>query len=297
MNNSIKHIVLSGGGVICFNQLGILKESFKNNLWNYNDITSIWGTSAGSFLAFILCLKYDLETIEEYFVKRPWQNVFKINIESILYSYENKGMLDKSVIIDVFSPLFKASDINIDITMKELFEITKIDLHLFTTKFDTLELIDISHMSYPNWKVIDAIYCSSCLPLLFSPFNDETTGNLYLDGGIIQNYPLKQCIEKYNEPDNTMGIQGKFTDRVCEINNYQEFNLFNYIMKLIDTMVIKLNGDHKSDYSIKHEFLIKMPIFDIYSIYLVTNNKGMREKLIKEGYDCVIHYINLYNDA
>ena len=297
MNDPIKHRVLSGGGIICFNQLGILKESFKNNMWKYDDIISLWGTSAGSFLAFILCLKIDLDTIEDYFIKRPWQNVFKINIENILYSYEKKGMLDKSVIIDMFSPLFKASDINIDITMKELFDITNIDLHLFTTKFDTLELIDISHSSHPNWKVIDSLYCSSCLPILFSPFIDENTGTLYLDGGIIQNYPLKQCIEKYNEQNNIMGIKGNYIDRIIEIDNFQQFNLFNYIMKLIDKMVIKLNGDILNDYSIKYQFLIKIPILDIYSIYLVTNDKQMREKLVKDGYNSVINYINSTNTS
>ena len=120
---------------------------------------------------------------------------------------------------------------------------------------------------------------------------------MYLDGGIIQNYPLKQCIEKYNEQNNIMGIKGNYIDRIIEIDNFQQFNLFNYIMKLIDKMVIKLNGDILNDYSIKYQFLIKIPILDIYSIYLLTNDKQMREKLVKDGYNSVINYINSTNTS
>ena len=68
-------------------------------------------------------------------------------------------------------------------------------------------------------------------------------------------------------------------------------------MKLIDKMVIKLNGDILNDYSIKYQFLIKIPILDIYSIYLVTNDKQMREKLVKDGYNSVINYINSTNTS
>ncbi len=282
----IKHIVLSGGGIICFNQLGVLKTTYERGLWNYDNLASVWATSAGSFLAFILCLKYDWETIEQYFVKRPWQTLFKINLETIINSYQNKGMLDKSVVIEMFKPLVNARDIPIDITMFELFETTQIDLHLFATKYETLELVDISHTTHPHWKVIDAIYCSCCLPLLFCPFTDSATQDVYLDGGIVQNYPLKQCVEYYCEEDATMGIAGDYSVKI-EKSETQEFSLFDYVAKLIDKMVIKLNGYHSATYNIKHNFYIKIPLMDIYSIYLATNDEKMRVKLIQDGVDCV----------
>lgn len=288
----VKHIVLSGGGIICFNQLGVLKTTYERGLWNYDDLTSVWGTSAGSFLAFIMCLKYDWETIEQYFVKRPWQTVFKINLETIINSYQNKGMLDQSVIIDMFTPLFKACDIPININMAELFETTKIDLHLFTTKYETLELVDISHTTHPEWKVVDALYCSCCLPLLFCPFVDAGSQCMYLDGGIIQNYPIKQCLDYYGEAYATMGVAGDYGDRI-EKSEPPQFSLFDYISKLIDKMVIKLNGDQDTAHNIKYQFSIKIPLMDIYSIYLATNDEKMRVKLIQDGIDCANEIIDM----
>jgi hypothetical protein len=45
-------------------------------------------------VAILLCLKFDWETINDYIIKRPWQDVFKIQIQSIFDSYTNRGVFD-----------------------------------------------------------------------------------------------------------------------------------------------------------------------------------------------------------
>ena len=76
----IRHIVCSGGGVTGFSFYGILKECYARGIWKVENIQTIYGTSVGSIFAVILALNYDWQTMDDYLIKRPWQNVFKFNL-------------------------------------------------------------------------------------------------------------------------------------------------------------------------------------------------------------------------
>jgi len=84
----IRHIVCSGGGVTGFSFYGMLKACHSRNLWKFDDIETIYGTSVGSIFSVILALKYDWKTIDDYLIKRPWQNVFKFDLYSIMDSLQ-----------------------------------------------------------------------------------------------------------------------------------------------------------------------------------------------------------------
>ena len=52
----IKHIVCSGGGATGFAFYGIIRETHKKGLWNFDDIETIYGTSVGSIFCFLFIL-------------------------------------------------------------------------------------------------------------------------------------------------------------------------------------------------------------------------------------------------
>ena len=119
----IKHIICSGGGVTGLSFYGALRNLNKKGIWNIEDIESIYGTSVGSLVSVVVSLNYDWKTLDEYFIKRPWGNVFKLDMYTILETFQRKGVFDYNVFIEIFSPLFKGKDISVDITMKEFFEL------------------------------------------------------------------------------------------------------------------------------------------------------------------------------
>ena len=98
----IQHIVLSGGGPIGLAHLGSLKELEQSNIWKFSDLKSVYGTSAGGMLGLLLCLKYDWDTVIDYFVKRPWSNAFKIKPEDVFSIYQKKGILNIQFIEIIF---------------------------------------------------------------------------------------------------------------------------------------------------------------------------------------------------
>ena len=135
----IKHIVLSGGGVTGFSIYGALRESHHSGFWNINNITSIYGTSSGAIISVFICLirlKYDWLDLDNYIINRPWESIFKIDMFSIMNSFEKIGILNIKAIEDIFIPLFKGIDISMSVTMKEFFEINNIEIHIFGSELN-----------------------------------------------------------------------------------------------------------------------------------------------------------------
>ena len=171
--STIRHIVCSGGGVTGFSFYGILKECYSRGIWKFENIETIYGTSVGSIFAVILALNYDWKTMDDYLIKRPWHNVFKFDLFSILDSIDRRGIFGIKTIEDTFSSLLLGKDIPINVTMKEFYDITKIEIHIFTTEIMNFELVDISYKTHPDWRVIDAVYSSCSIPIIFSPLIKE----------------------------------------------------------------------------------------------------------------------------
>jgi predicted acylesterase/phospholipase RssA len=164
--------------------------------------------------------------------------------------------------------------------MKEFYENTGIDVHLFATEFNETTIVDISWKTQPDWTVIESIYCSCCLPFLFSPyFKDDC---IYYDGGVFCNYPLEQCITNENaHPDEILGIK-------TNIRNDQPFNenstLFDYVTHLMKKIINSSNEKIKREkICIKNEIVIDSVDVSLYDIYLAVSNIEIRTHLIEEG--------------
>lgn len=275
----IKHLVISGGGIVGFSFYGLLRETHKDGIWNIDNIQTIYGTSVGSILGVVIALKYDWETIDDYLIKRPWQNVYKFSMDSILLAFRSKGILDKKIIDDTFSPLFKGKDISINVTLKEFFEITNIELHIFSIDINTFNLIDFSYKTHPDWLVTDAVYCSCSLPILFQPLIKDNI--CYCDGGFIANYPVKQCVDNGANPDEIFGMcRNSIFDDTSKIN--ENSTLFDYILNLLYKTIDKVLNIKKM-IAIKKEVFIKCPPLSIYDIYETASSMEKRLELISMG--------------
>ena len=281
-NSVIRHIVCSGGGVTGFSFYGMLRECHKRNLWKLEDIETIYGTSVGSIIAVILALDYDWDTIDDYLIKRPWNNVFKFNLYSIIDSLQQRGIFGMKTIEDTFVPLFSGKDISIDITMQDFYDITKKEIHIFTTDVMRFEVVDISHKTHPEWRLMDAVYASSAIPIIFSPFIKDS--KCYCDGAMLLNYPLDKCIENGAKNDEIIGL--------CNDMNAHDEDIFNESCSLLDYGLIimkKLICAFLSvrEHRIKNEFRITSINMSIYDIVSTTTEIDNRIRLIQEGVDVI----------
>jgi NTE family protein len=277
--NIIKHLVLSGGGVVGFSFYGLLRETSKRGLWDIRNIQTIFGTSVGAIIGVFIALQYDWDTLDDFIIKRPWQNVYKLSMDSFLYAFHNKGILDKKIMEHTFSPLFKGKDIDMNITMKEFYEITKIELHIMTVDINTYDLVDISYKTHPDWIVLDAVYCSCCLPIVFQPIIKDDM--CFCDGGFMANYPVKQCIENGANPDEIFGMcRCSIFDSSSNID--AKSNLFDYILNILYKTISKIlnkNTVHK----IYKEAIVNCPPLSMYDLYETSSSMNKRIELIEKG--------------
>lgn len=281
--DNIEHIVMSGGGICGFAFYGHLREKEKLGIWNISHIQSIYGTSVGALFSILIALKphFEWDILDNYLIHRPWDELFEFNVNRIISSIKNRGLLSQTCIYDIYRPLFSAIDLSLDITMFEFYQFTGIDIHIIVSKIENFTnvsdcsfvLENISYKTHPEWKLLDAVYCSACLPILFQPFIIENS--YYIDGGLLCNYPLSLCIQDQNI-ENTDTILG-----LCASNDSKSSNvetLFDYLLLLLNNMWKKIT--HITREKIKNEIRVSTPTINIKDIYDTAKNPETRRKYI-----------------
>jgi len=276
----IKHIVCSGGGTTGFIFYGLIKESNKQGLWNIENIDSLYGTSIGALIMMTLLLRYDWDVIDDFLIKRPWESVYQVNMYSFLAIFSKKGIFSKTVIRDTVSPLLHGRGLSLDITMEEFFAYSGIELHIFTTEINSFAAIDVCHKTHPEWKLVDALYASCALPVLFPPFTidaGEHTG-CYFDGGILADFPYDACIRS-----------GALQEEIFSINRYSPVNIVLNIessfFNMIETIVYKYINLYSKSVEPKgtYYFIVENCGLSLQMILDVMSNRDERIRLIQEG--------------
>lgn len=276
----IEHLVISGGGHHGLTMYGILKESNKCGFWNIENIKTIYCTSVGTIVAIFIMLGYSWDDLDEYLLKRPWQNVFKVDINTLLNTYDNMGIFDKKIVKELLGSLLMGKGLEINTTLLELHEKTNIEIHFIVCELYNFEVIDISYKTHPQWKVIDAVYCSACLPILFVP--ELIEDKCYIDGGILLNYPLKLCIENLENEDTDciFGIDLKPKMNITSIT--PDSTMYDYIFILLNKIFSRVSSINKS--TIKNEIIINgIPANSAFDIIESLSSYEQRNLHIENG--------------
>lgn len=275
---TIKHLVFSGGGPILLKMLGAIQHLEKQQFLDMNNIESIYGTSAGAMLGILICLKFDWETINDYIIKRPWHDVFIIKVEKIFEAYAKKGIFDSKIIEKCFKPLFDAKDISLNITLKEFFELSKIELHMISFDINEYATIDVSYLNYPDLPLLLALQMTCGIPVLIKPVCIDD--GCYIDGGVSCNYPLNYCINSGKNIDEILGFKNKYAvekNFITETSNIVDF-LLHFLFKAI----LNLNTD-KSQPSIKFEVTCCATYLNISVLHNTFSNIEIRKELFNAG--------------
>jgi predicted acylesterase/phospholipase RssA len=275
----IKHLVIPGGGPTGIKALGALQYLEQNGYWNIDNIETIYATSAGSIISVLLCLKFDWNAINDYIVKRPWNDAFQINIHQIFEAYSKKGLFDHNIAEIFYKPFFNARDISMEITMKEFFELTKIELHLFTLDVNHFELADLSYLTNPDLQLLTAIQMSSAIPILISPVCIDD--KCYVDGGVICNYPINQCILRAENIDEIFGLRNEYNRKETQCVK-KDSTILEYVMHFISTLVNNVSL-RESEKEIPNELVYETDFMNLSNIQLTLSSKETRQALLDTG--------------
>jgi patatin-like phospholipase/acyl hydrolase len=279
---TIKQIVLSGGAYKGFYTIGALKYLADNKFFNVDELEKIYGTSVGALIGCIICLKLNWDDLIDYAVNKPWHKSFSFSVDSLLEIISKKGFMHRGFIEGVFENLLKQSGLNTKSTMLDLFNHSSIELNIFTTNMTTFKLERLSYKTKPDLMIIDAIYQSCSLPFIFQPHYEKE--NCYVDGGVINPYPMNICLKdlKENPEFDTKEILGfKIVDDALEAP-LPSSSIFHFGFYMIYRL-IKENYNYAINEDIEYELIIPSNILSIEAAQNIITSMDERKRLINDG--------------
>lgn len=292
----IKHLVMSGGGPAGLITYGAAKHLHKKGFWKLENIESIYGCSIGACIGIILSLNYEWEWLDDYFIKRPWSKLIHTHTNSLIQSFYEKGFLGEKMVHDIMSPLFKAKDLNPNITFKELYEWNKKEIHIYTTNINTFhfEKIDMSYKTHPELSVVKALCMTTAYPIAFKPICDGDS--CYIDGGLLNNYPLNDCITQTKcNKDDILAFKNIWVTNDTVIN--EESTMFDFMNMIIKKMQREIDTESKQT-EVKHTvrcIIDNMQSFTEWGNAISTEES--RAAIVEKGLyhaDLFLAYINTF---
>lgn len=287
----IKHLVISGGGPNGIKSLGILKELWDQSFWNIKDIQTIYATSAGALVSLLLILDNDIDTIINYVLNRPWHEAYPLDISQFFDIYKNKGFYSNITEI-FFKPFLDSKDLPLTITMQELFEYSRIELHVFSLEINDFKIYDISHKTHPNLSILTAIHMSIAIPIVFAPVCLEN--KCYIDGGMISNYPLQYCLDQHPKPDITE-ILGLRKMTLYEDSNIQnDSNILEFLMKVINKLLDQIDTELKQ-ITIPNEVTFSGYNLNLQTLSNTLYSIDVRKELFNDGINIAKQFLENKN--
>jgi hypothetical protein len=160
-----------------------------------------------------------------------------------------KGMAKLGLLDDIMQPLLESKDLTLATTLSELHARSGIALNVFTMELNTFKKTQLSHVTHPDLPLMDAIKMSACMPVLFQPIIRD--GCCYIDGGIVANYPLHECMQGTQcKDDEVLGLRNEWNRENEGIG--EQSSLMDY-MRFINLQLVRMVNRASPSYSIVHE--------------------------------------------
>lgn len=292
---TIKHLVLPGGGAAGFRLIGALSELHDNGIWNKDDIQSIHSISIGAIISALIALKFDWPTIVEYVIKRPWDNAFQFNLTNIFDIFNTKGFFGTDAFATFYKPFFDTMDISLDVSLKEFFDLTHVELYYYSVELNSYKLTEISYKTFPELSLLKAIQMTAAYPTLISPI--VIGDKCYVDGGLVCNYPINYCCAMVEDKDEIMGFVSSSKKNKQNFVS-SESSIFEYVMFIINKMVHntkeRLEEDNHID--VKYQVPITINTITMSSIQECVISIDKRRELLDEGVNSAKKFIEGLNE-
>ena len=277
---TIKHLVLSGGLYYGLCELGALQYLKSKKFIKKRNIKTIHSSSVGVLVSILLCLKIKLKKIIKMFNNVPWGDLINFNHESLFNCFSQKGILGKEIFIKIIKKIFRKNNISMNITLKELYEYSNIEIHCFCLNINKFKVVDFNYLTFPNINIIQLIYQCCAFPTLFKPtkYNNE----FYMDAGILNNYPVDICLQKYdkNEILGIIILPKKYPIINEETNLIQ---LYIYLFRNLSDICNNVTEKNCKLNLIPNEIKFYLKSTSFTDILKICKSKRKRKKLINIG--------------
>tara|TARA_B110000008_G_C16829472_1_gene507935 strand:+ start:50 stop:934 length:885 start_codon:yes stop_codon:yes gene_type:complete len=285
---TIKHLVFSGGAYKGLYFLGALDHLSNQKFFDIGNIKSIHAVSIGSIIGVLLCLKIPIKVIIDFVVNKPLKNLFGINMDHIFNINDGMGIYDKELFKKMYYSFFGSVDLECTMTLKELFEYSNIELVFSSVRLDIWKIEDFSYKTHPDLSILDATYMSSSLPFLMKPM--KYNGSYYLDGGMINSYPLDRCMGCGYNKEEVLALIAK-NENPSNLLDTDNTNILKFGWCILNNILKTSQDDYYGKGNAKYELSIPVKLLSADDAINVINNKEARVEMIKEGEKVAIFFL------
>jgi NTE family protein len=230
-------IVISGGSVKGSALLGALYYLFSK--CDISNVKNFVGTSVGTIIAFLLSIGYTPLELIIYMCTHGV--VSKLANFDVLKMVSGNGATSFAPIQEELEKL-TIEKIGKLPTMRDIE--TKFGKKLVFCTFNVTknETEYLSAESHPDLPCLTAIRMSSNLPLIFEKF--MYNNNLYVDGGISDNFPIEQAEKIGNR---IIGICLLTDNSNLKVNELDIFGYLHYLSSTIQNQIIHTKLEHSRE--------------------------------------------------
>ena len=189
----IKHLVLSGGGLLGISYIGLIKyleENLPNSI--IKTLKSITGCSAGAIFGSLLAIGYTSKELDIIVKDMKFKDYININAESLINFMKLKGLESGKILINFIKKCIKDKVNNENITFKEIKDKFNIELQIGVTNLTKSRFEIMNSRNTPDVPIHKAISASVAIPFVFEPIviGDE----IFCDGGLLNNLPIETLL-------------------------------------------------------------------------------------------------------
>ena len=220
--HKIKHLVLSGGGLLGISYIGLFKYFEEHN--TLSNIKSITGCSAGAIFGSLLAVGYTYKELDIIVKSMVFKDYLKINVDSLLNFINVKGLESGHKLHLFIKNCIKDKTGDENITFSQIQEKYNIKLQIGVTNLtkSIFELFNVE--TTPDIPIIKAISASIAIPFIFEPI--VIGDDIYCDGGILDNLPIENTALQKSRAK-TQDLENparKYTDKNKNNNNNEKSN-------------------------------------------------------------------------
>jgi NTE family protein len=198
-----RNLVFEGGGVKGIAYVGAMQVLEEEGI--LQDIKRVGGTSAGAINATLFALGFTNIQVRNILKKLDFNNFMDDSWGAVRDTnrlVNRFGWYKGDFFHEWISGHIKKKLGGPYATFEDLKEDGKPDLYVYGTNLSTRFGEVFSHEHTPKMRIADAVRISMSIPLFFSAVRNARD-DVYVDGGVLNNYPVKLFDrEKYISPEN-----------------------------------------------------------------------------------------------
>jgi NTE family protein len=218
------NLVLQGGGVKGIAYVGALQAFESSPRVRHIQIQAVGGSSAGAIVAALYAAGYSADELRAELFKSPLKSLVKRSWRPSAWELvRSKGIYSTRPIYDWLYALLKRKGVE---TSQQL----RIPCRILAA--------DVTHRRYctfrenQDYPVAKAVLRSLSIPIFFQPYVDGR--DLYVDGGMLSNFPL-WMFEESDSPTVGLRLDGGVVADFSSIG--PDSGIIQYLSSLVSTMI------------------------------------------------------------